>query len=104
MQLADRDGMDIINLSLGGAFRGWSDGPLGVAVNRLAANGIVVVVAASELGNLGLFASGDPDSAKNAITVGHVDNLRFRPFVLIPSSDHKKEIRKYTFLFFFHIK
>jgi minor extracellular serine protease Vpr len=93
--------MDIINLSLGGDFLGWSDAPIGIAVSKVVKKGMVVVVAASENGDSGLFATGDPDSARDVITVGHVDNLRFIAFVLVPSSDPKKKIRKYTFLFFF---
>ncbi|GBB98075.1 hypothetical protein RclHR1_03130016 [Rhizophagus clarus] len=92
LQLAKKDNMDIINLSLGGNFRGWNDTPLGIAVNKLADEGFVIVVAASNLGDEGLFTSGDPDSSANIISVGDVDNIQYLSFVLVPSSDPKKEI------------
>ena len=49
IQAADNDGMDILNFSLGGDFRGWSDTPLGLAIKKMVDKGIIVVVAASEL-------------------------------------------------------
>ncbi|CAB4479692.1 unnamed protein product [Rhizophagus irregularis] len=92
MQFARNDKVDIINLSLGGDFRGWNDTPLGIAVNKLSSEGFVVVVAASNLGEEGLFTSGNPDSSTNIISVGDVDNIQYLSFVLIPSNDPKKEI------------
>lgn len=94
MEFARNDNVDIINLSLGGNFRSWNDTPLGIAVNKLSSEGFVVVVSASNLGEEGLFTSGDPDSSSNIISVGEVDNIQYLSFVLIPSNDPKKKIRK----------
>jgi minor extracellular serine protease Vpr len=94
LQLAKADNMDIINLSLGGNFRSWNDTPLGIAVNTMANEGFVIVVSGSNLGDRGLFTSGDPDSSSNIISVGDVDNIQYLSFVLVPSSDPKKKIRK----------
>lgn len=48
--MAYRDGMDIINMSLGQG-PGWPEHPVAVVVNRLAALGILVSVAAGNAGD-----------------------------------------------------
>ncbi|CAG8455538.1 2556_t:CDS:2 [Funneliformis caledonium] len=92
LEKATVDGMDVINMSLGGNFQAWGDTPLGIVLNDLALKGFVMVVSGSNAGNNGLFAAGNPDSTPNVITVGHVDNFQFFSFVLKPSNDPKKLI------------
>ena len=60
------DGVDIINMSLGGS--GSPDDPLCQAVNTAVNAGVVCVVAAGNAGNYNQI--GSPGLAKNAITVG----------------------------------
>ncbi|CAG8489517.1 3540_t:CDS:2 [Funneliformis mosseae] len=92
LEKATADGMDVINMSLGGNFQAWGDTPLGIVLNDLALKGFVIVVSGSNAGDNGLFAAGNPDSTPNVITVGHVDNFQFFSFVLKPSNDPKKLI------------
>ncbi len=68
MQDAVADGMDVINMSLGGGYHGVQD--LGtVAVDNLDKAGVVVVVAGGNEGP-GAFTVGSPGSAASALTVG----------------------------------
>jgi len=68
---AVEDGVDIINLSLGGGMNGDGSDPLSMAVDWAVDNNVVVVVAA---GNEGPHYSslGTPAVAKKAITVGAI--------------------------------
>lgn len=68
LEAAAMDGMDVINMSLGGGYHGQQD--LGTrAVDNLDRNGIVVAVAAGNDGP-GSFTVGSPGSAERALTVG----------------------------------
>lgn len=68
MQAAADDGMDVLNMSLGGGTKGAQD--LGVvAVNNLDRAGIVVAVAAGNDGP-GYGTVGSPGSAERALTAG----------------------------------
>lgn len=49
---ADKDGCDVLNLSLAAPI-GWSTGPAGVLASRIAAGGKVVAVSAGNDGNFG---------------------------------------------------
>ncbi|CAG8440064.1 18806_t:CDS:2 [Acaulospora morrowiae] len=92
LELADKDQVDIINLSLGDDFKSWSEPPLSTAVSALADKGIVMIVAATNDGASGIFSSGSPDSGINVITVGSVENQKFYVFYLIPSTDSGRKI------------
>lgn len=72
---AVEDGMDVINMSLGGGIAGLKD-QLTVATDRAVQAGVVVAVSA---GNSGPFRNtvGSPGQAENAITVGATSNDRF---------------------------
>ena len=70
------DGMDVINLSLGGDFAPRFDDDLEVqAIENASRAGVVVVVAAGNNGP-GLNTLGSPGTAPSAITVGSVNNDR----------------------------
>jgi minor extracellular serine protease Vpr len=66
------DGMDVVNLSLGGAQRGPNDF-LDMALNAVVDAGVVAVVSAGNSGP-GATTIGSPGTAANAITVGAVTN------------------------------
>ena len=68
LQAAAADGMDVINMSLGGGARGVQD-LLTKAVNNLDEAGIVVAVAAGNSGP-GHFTVESPGSAERALTAG----------------------------------
>lgn len=68
MEAAARDGMDVINMSLGGDAHGIQD-LLTRAVDNLDRSGIVVAVSAGNEGP-GYFTDGSPGSAERALTAG----------------------------------
>jgi len=69
IERAVRDGMDVVNLSLGSPVN-HSDTPASRAVNNAVMAGTVVVAAAGNEGNFGLKTVGTPAAADLAITVG----------------------------------
>ncbi|KAG2483757.1 hypothetical protein HYH03_017412 [Edaphochlamys debaryana] len=70
---AARDGMQIINLSVGD--EGAWNGPVAESVARLAAMGTIVVGAAGNAGSAGLFMQTSVASAAPTIAVGSVQSL-----------------------------
>ncbi|CAJ0631918.1 8332_t:CDS:2 [Entrophospora sp. SA101] len=96
MELAENDGMDIINMSLGVSFDGWPENPSAVAASNLVKKGFYVITAAPNDGFSGLFSSGSPDSGKDVITVGSVNNFKFITNYLVPSTQPKKKIAYFT--------
>jgi len=64
------DGVDIINMSLGGP--GELDDPLTVAVNELAAENVLVVISAGNEGD-GAMTVASPGNAEKALTVASTD-------------------------------
>ncbi|KAF8936266.1 hypothetical protein BGZ58_004404 [Dissophora ornata] len=76
LKAAYRDGMDIVNLSLGGS-SGWPEEPFAVACSAYIAKGLHVSVANGNDGEEGLFEDGAPATAVGAIAVGSVDNTHF---------------------------
>ena len=68
LESAYRDGMDVINMSLGGGASGRQD-LLTMAVNNLDAANVVVAVSAGNSGP-GYFTLGSPGSAARALTAG----------------------------------
>ncbi|SHG68925.1 minor extracellular serine protease Vpr [Ornithinibacillus halophilus] len=88
MEQAVKDGMDIINLSLGNSVNG-PDYPTSIAVNRAAELGVAVVIAN---GNNGpeLWTVGAPATATNAISVGASAVREIMPYLYEPLAN--KEI------------
>jgi subtilisin family serine protease len=69
------DGMDVLNLSLGGGYRGNND-LLAKGLDTAVAAGVVVVTSAGNNGPGG-FTIGSPGRARNIITVGASTNQHF---------------------------
>ncbi|KAF9973794.1 hypothetical protein BGZ73_002954 [Actinomortierella ambigua] len=76
LKQAYRDGMDIVNLSLGGA-SGWPEEPFAIACSAYIQKGLHIAVANGNDGDEGLFEDGAPATANGAIAVGSVDNTHF---------------------------
>lgn len=75
VEAAVGDGMDVLNLSLGGGYRGNND-LLAMGLDAAAAAGVVVAVAAGNSGP-GPFTVESPGRARNVITVGASSNDHF---------------------------
>ena len=80
MERATKDGMDVVNMSLGGDFASWPNYPTAAAADAMADSGIVVTAAAGNARIKGIFANGAPSVARKAISVGSVDNTHTRSF------------------------
>ena len=80
MERATKDGMDVVNMSLGGDFASWPNYPTSAAADAMADSGIVVAASAGNSRAKGIFANGDPSAAHKAISVGSVDNTHTRFF------------------------
>jgi subtilisin family serine protease len=78
MEMAEADGMRVVNMSIGSSFQ-WPDYPTATAADQLVADGVVVVCSIGNSGNangLGpIFAAGAPGVARNAIGVASYDNI-----------------------------
>ncbi|MDX8047634.1 S8 family serine peptidase [Gracilibacillus sp. S3-1-1] len=90
IEAAVKDGMDIINLSLGNTING-PDWPTSVAVNRATEAGVAVVIAN---GNAGpdLWTVGSPATADQVISVGASTPTIKRPFLYERFRDKKIEM------------
>ncbi|KAK3818786.1 MAG: hypothetical protein J3Q66DRAFT_387644 [Benniella sp.] len=73
---AYRDGMDIVNLSLGGS-SGWPDEPLAIACAAYIAKGFHIASANGNNGDEGLFENDAPATVAGAVAVGSVDNTHY---------------------------
>ena len=80
MERATKDGMDVVNMSLGLPFASWPNYPVATAADAMADSGIVVAASAGNSRAKGIFANGDPSAAHKAISVGSVDNTHTRFF------------------------
>ena len=80
VEAAVLDGMDVLNLSLGGGYRGNND-LLAKGLDNAVAAGVVVVASAGNSGPGG-FTIGSPGRARDIITVGAATNQHFvgQPF------------------------
>ncbi|KAG0344026.1 hypothetical protein BG004_004797 [Podila humilis] len=76
LKAAYRDGMDVVNLSLGGA-SGWPEEPFALACSAYVKKGLHISIANGNDGDEGLFEDGAPATAAGAIAVGSVDNTHF---------------------------
>ncbi|KAG0271527.1 hypothetical protein BGZ95_000659, partial [Linnemannia exigua] len=70
---AARDGMQVINLSLGGP-GGWRQDREARLADELAKNGTIIVAAMGNEGQMGLFEASSPGVAESAITVASTEN------------------------------
>ncbi|MFT4108198.1 Ig-like domain-containing protein [Propionicimonas sp.] len=69
MEQAAKDGMNVINLSLGSSSASWPDDALGQAAANLVKKGVVVVAAVGNSGSSGLFTAGTPAVAPGVISL-----------------------------------
>jgi Subtilase family len=70
------DGAQVLSLSLGGP-NGWSEEPSAVVVQRIAAQGGFVSIAAGNDGADGIFDLSSPGVSLGATAVASVDNIDF---------------------------
>ncbi|MBI0446617.1 S8 family serine peptidase [Deinococcus sp. DB0503] len=76
MERAQKDGMQVINMSLGSAFENWKETPLAKAADRLVKKGVVVVASGGNSGANGQYSMGGPTMGDNVISVASVDNVK----------------------------
>ncbi|KAJ2158965.1 hypothetical protein GGF46_003370 [Coemansia sp. RSA 552] len=90
MEAAWKDGVDVINMSLGAGT--YADKPAAVAASNLVANNVVVVAAAGNDGTSGLITVGAPSTAKGVISVGSVQGWKLNAPGLVftsPTGSHE---------------
>jgi subtilisin family serine protease len=75
---AKADGMNVVNMSLGSDFDSWPSYPDAVAASNLAKAGVVVVVAAGNSGDTGLFSAGTPAVGSGVISVASYESEKIR--------------------------
>jgi minor extracellular serine protease Vpr len=73
MEMALRDRMDVLNMSIGAAFQ-WPQYPTAVAADRLVRRGMVVVASIGNEGATGLYSVGAPGVGSKVIGVASFDN------------------------------
>ncbi|KAG9301181.1 hypothetical protein G9A89_012564 [Geosiphon pyriformis] len=95
MERAYKDGMDIINLSLGGA-AGWDQSPDAVVAQRLSQKNLTIVSAIGNDGDQGIFMASTPSVASSAISVASVDNAKVLGFFLNTSTVADRKIQYLT--------
>jgi len=74
LEKAYKDGMDVVNMSLGAAFQ-WPQYPTAVVSNRLVKKGVVVVASAGNSGANGAYSLGAPGVGEDVIGVASYDNV-----------------------------
>lgn len=75
MEQAYKDGMQIVNMSIGSPFQ-FADYPTAKAANQLSRRGVIVLVAMGNDAAYGEFSGGAPGTAEEVITVASVDNAK----------------------------
>jgi minor extracellular serine protease Vpr len=73
MEMALKDKMHILNMSIGSAFQ-WPQYPTAVAASRLVDKGMVVVASIGNSGTSGVYAAGAPGLGEKVIGVASFDN------------------------------
>jgi minor extracellular serine protease Vpr len=74
LEMAWKDRMDVVNMSLGAAFQ-WPQYPTAVASDRLVKKGVVVVASAGNSGANGAFSLSAPSVGEKVISVASFDNV-----------------------------
>ncbi|MGJ9479064.1 S8 family serine peptidase [Actinotignum sp. GS-2025c] len=83
LERAQRDKMDVVNMSIGAAFATWPNYPTAVASENLVASGVVVTASQGNSGAKGIFSGSAPAVGPSVIAVGSVDNTHvLRPVVM----------------------
>ncbi len=73
MEMALRDRMDVLNMSIGSAFT-WPEYPTATASDRLVRRGVSVVASIGNSGANGLYSAGAPGLGEDVIGVASFDN------------------------------
>ena len=89
MERALADQVDVVNMSFGGDFS-WPQDPFGQGADRLVRRGIPVVASIGNEGEFGLYSSGAPGNAGQAIGVASFDNTHLDLSVFTISPDGRK--------------
>ena len=89
MERALRDGMDVLNMSIGSAYQ-WPQYPTAVAASRLVDRGMVVVASIGNSGANGLYSAGAPGLGENVIGTASFDNVAVAQAAFSISPDNKK--------------
>lgn len=76
MERSVKDGMQVVNMSLGSAFDDWAETPLAKAGNRMVKKGVVLVASAGNSGANGQYSMGGPTMGDSVISVASVDNIK----------------------------
>ncbi|KAJ2307453.1 hypothetical protein IWW55_000963 [Coemansia sp. RSA 2706] len=85
MELALKDGMDVVSMSLGTAGE-WTESPTALAAANLVSKGVIVVAASGNDGEAGLLTLGSPSNGKGVISVGSVNNWSYKsPYIEVTS-------------------
>ena len=74
MERASRDGMNVVNMSIGAPYMTWPEYPTAVAADALVNSGVVLTVSQGNEGDHGTFSGSAPAVSSKAIAVGSVDN------------------------------
>jgi minor extracellular serine protease Vpr len=83
MERAYRDGMQVINMSIGSAYQ-WPQYPTAKAASRLVKKGVVVVASIGNEGDTGLYSAGAPGVGDDVIGVASFDNTDvFLPYFTV---------------------
>ena len=83
MEMALKDKMDILNMSIGSAYT-WPEYPTAQAADRLVKKGMVVVASIGNSGANGLYSAGAPGLGKDVIGVASFDNSHsLLPYFLV---------------------
>ena len=73
MEMAEADGMRVVNMSIGSPFQ-WPSYPTAVAADQLVENGVVVVTSIGNSGAKGLWAAGAPGVGERVIGSAAIEN------------------------------
>jgi minor extracellular serine protease Vpr len=76
MEQAYKDGMQVVNMSLGSDYDGWAQSVESRAASRMVKAGIVMSIAAGNAGASGQYSVGSPAGGENVIAVASVDNVK----------------------------
>jgi subtilisin family serine protease len=80
MEMALKDKMDVLNMSIGSSFQ-WPQYPTAVAADRLVERGMVVVASIGNSGASGLYSAGAPGLGEKVIGTASYDNTNvFLPY------------------------
>ena len=74
MERASRDGMNVVNMSIGAPYMTWPEYPTAVAADALVNSGVVLTVSQGNEGDHGTFSGSAPAVSSKAVAVGSVDN------------------------------